>query len=120
MMIKIHEVMISEPMFWEGPDGGRVLANGLGLVYGSPHFQVGKEAYLLEVIHPFTVDGEEVRQLLVSPRLSCSTLDDVMNGQCGINISRVKPNIILKAGDEYGGFDFEGWAIGYIRIGQVD
>jgi hypothetical protein len=117
--MKIHEVSISDPMFWEGPDGGKVFAEGLGLVYGSPQFQVAKESYLLRVLHPFVVDGEEVRYLLVNVRLSGSTLDDVMNGECAVNISRLKPNIDMKAGDEFGGFDFEGWAIGWIKIARI-
>ncbi|HEU0144034.1 MAG TPA: hypothetical protein VFQ47_04550 [Nitrososphaera sp.] len=117
--MKIHEVSISEPMFWEGPDGGKVLAEGLGLIYGSPKFQVAKRSYLLRVLHPFIIDGDEVKYLMVNPRLSGSTLDDVMNGVCGVNISRVKPNVELKAGDEYGGFDFEGWAIGGIKIARI-
>lgn len=115
--MKIHELRISDPMFWEGPDGpNRVLAEGLGVVYGSPAFMIGKESYLLEVLHPFLVDGEEVHQLLVNERLSGTTLEDVMNGECSVNISRLKPGITLKEGDEYGGFDFEGWAIGSIKL----
>jgi hypothetical protein len=117
--MKIHEVSICEPMFWEGPDGGKVLAEGLGYIYGSPKFQIGKQSYLLRVLHPFIIDGEAVRYLMVNPRLSGSTLNDVMNGGCSVNISRVKPNIELKAGDEFGGFDFEGWAIGWIKNARI-
>ena len=114
---KIHELKIADPMFWEGPDGpNRVLVQGLGIVYGSPAYMIARQAYLLKVLHPFLVDGEEVQHLLVNQRLSGTTLEDVMNGECPVNIARVKPGIILKAGDEYGGFDFEGWAIGYIRL----
>jgi hypothetical protein len=76
--------------------------------------QVRKESYLLEVIHPFTVNGEEVYQLLVNERLTGSTLEDVMSGECSVNTSRVKPSVMLREGDEYGGFDFEDWAIGSI------
>lgn len=111
----IHELRIADPMFFQGPDGAnRVLAKGLGVVYGSPSFQVRKESYLLEVLHPFRVDGKEVRYLLVNERLSGSTLEDVMKDECSVNISRLKPGVTLKAGDEYGGFDFEEWAIGSI------
>ena len=117
--MKIHEISIPDPMFREGPDGGKVLAEGLGLVYGSPQFQVAKESYLLKVIHPFVVDGEDVRYLLANERLSGTSLDDVMNGECAVNISRVKSNIDLIAGGEYGGFDFEGWAIGWIKIARI-
>ena len=115
--MKLHELRIADPMFWEGPDGpNRVLAEGLGLIYGSPSFQLRKESYLLKVLHPFTVDGEEVHYLIVNERLSGDTLEDVMNGECPVNTARIKPGITLKAGDEFGGFDFEGWAIGYIRL----
>lgn len=113
--MKMHEIRIADPMFWKGPDGpNRVLAKGLGVVYGSAAFMVSTKAYLLEVLHPFVVDGEEVHQLLVNERLSDTTLEDAMHGECSVNISRIKPGIILKAGDEFGGFDFEGWAIGSI------
>lgn len=117
LSMKIHEIGIADPMFWEGPDGAnRVLAKGLGIVYGSPSFQLRKESYLVEVVHPFMVEGEEVHQLLVNERLTGSTLEDVMNGECPVNTARLKPGITLKEGDEYGAFDFEGWAIGYIRL----
>lgn len=113
--MKIYEIGIADPMFWEGPDGpNRVLAEGLGIVYGSPSFQLRKESYLLRVLHPFMVDGEEVRYLLVNERLSGTTLEDVINGECSVNISRLKPGVTLKEGDEYTGFDFEEWAIGSI------
>lgn len=113
--MKMDEITVAEPMFWEGHDGpNRVLAEGLGVVYGSPSFQLRKESYLLEVLHPFIVDGEEVRYLLVNERLSGTTLEDVINGECIVNISRLKAGVILKEGDEYGGFDFEEWAIGSI------
>jgi len=104
-------------MYWDGPDGpNRVLAEGIGVVFGSPAFMIAKESYLLRVLHPFLVDGEEVHQLLVNERLSGTTLEDVMSGECSINISRLKQGITLNGGDEYGGFDFEGWATGYIRV----
>jgi hypothetical protein len=118
--MKMHEVSISDPMFWEGPDGpNKIFAEGLGLVYGSPHYQVSKGSYLLRVLHPFFVDGEEVEYLLVKPRLSCSTLKDVVETESDVNIARVKPNVNLEAGGEYGGFDFEGWAIGWIKIVRI-
>ena len=117
--MKIHEISISDPMFWEGPDGGKVLAEGLGIVNGSPKYQIAKESYLLRVLHPFIEEGEEVRYLLANERLSGSTLADVMEGECAVNVSRVKPGIELRAGDEYGGFEFEGWAIGWIKIARI-
>ena len=115
--MKIHELGIADPMFFEGPDGAnRVLAKGLGVVHGSPAFMIRKESYLLEVLHPFHVEGEEVHQLLVNERLSGTTLEDVMHGECSVNISRLKPGITLEEGDEYGGVDFEGWAVGSIKL----
>ena len=118
--MKTYELSISDPMFWEGPDGpNRVLAKGLGIVHGSPAFQLRRESFLLEVLHPFTVDGEEVRYLIVNERLSGDTLEDVVRGECAVNTARVKPGINLKAGDEFGGFDFEGWAIGWIKIARI-
>jgi len=107
-------------MIWEGPVGpNKMFAEGLGLVYGSTRFQVLEKSYLLRVLHPFVEDGDEVKYLLVNPRLSCSTLEDVMGDASAVNISRVKPKLVLKAGDEYGGFDFEGWAIGWIKIARI-
>lgn len=56
--MKIHEIRIADPMFWEGPDGtNRILAEGLGVVYGSPAFMISKESYLVQVLHPFLVAG---------------------------------------------------------------
>jgi hypothetical protein len=116
----IHEISISGPMFWKGADGpNKISAEGLGLVYGSPRYQVSKESYLLRVLHPFVDDREAVKYLLVNPRLSCSTMKDEMEGESDINISRVKPGITLKTGDEYGGFDFEGFAVGWIKIARI-
>jgi hypothetical protein len=115
--MKMHELTISEPMFFEFPDGSsKTLVKGLGRVYGTPTFQIAKESYLVEIDNSFFVDGEEVRQLIVNARLSDFTLDDVISGECWVGISRVKPSVILKAGDEYRGFDFEPWAIGSIKL----
>jgi hypothetical protein len=113
--MQIYQISIDDPIFFKAPDGSnKILAKGLGLVYGSPSFQIPKEAYLLEVNSPFIVDGEEVNYLLVTPRYVGDTLDKIMKSEGVVNISRVKPGIILRAGDEYGGFDFEPWALGYI------
>ena len=115
--MKMHHIYISDPMFWEGPDGpNKILAEGLGLVYGSPHFQVPESFYLLRVLRPFEVDGEKVNYLLVGTRYVGDKMESVVNGYCIVGISRVKPDIELKAGDEFGGFDYEYWAIGSIRL----
>jgi hypothetical protein len=115
--MKMHHISISDPMFWDGPDGpNKILAEGLGLVYGSPHFQVPKSLYLLRVLHPFEVDGEMVDYLLVGQRFVGDEMESIMNDYCIVGISRVKPEIELKAGDEFGGFDYEYWAIGSIRL----
>lgn len=82
---------------------------------GSPAWQVPLESYLLSVIHPFVVDGEEVRQLVVTPRYVGDSLADVIKGAPGVNIARVKPNIVLNEGDVYDGSEFVGWAIGSLR-----
>jgi hypothetical protein len=50
----------------------------------------------------------------VNERLTGSTLEDVISGECSVNISCVKPDVTLREGDEYSGFDFEYWAIGSI------
>jgi hypothetical protein len=113
----MHEIKIIDPMYWEGPDGqNRLLAQGIGSVYGSPNYLLRKESYLLAIIHPFLINGEEVRQLVVSERLSGTSLEEVMTGECPININRVRPEIKLKQGDEYSGLDIESWAIGYIKL----
>ena len=95
------------------------MVKGIGPVHGSRSFQIAKEAYLLEVLHPFVVDNEEVHYLLVTSRFSDSSLDEVMNGEGAVIVARIRPGMMLKAGDEYGGFDFEEWAIGWIKSGSV-
>jgi hypothetical protein len=114
--MSMHEIRIADPMFFSGPDGdNRILVRGIGTIYGSPHFMVPNESYLVEVIHPFTVDGEEVNQLVVNERHTDSTLDELIKGEGAANIARVKPARLLAAGDEYEPFDMEYWAIGWIR-----
>ncbi len=115
--MKMHEISISDPMLFELPNGSnKILAEGLGLVYGSPAFQVADELYLLKVIHPFVTDGDEVRYLLVSPRYVSDTLKDAVEDQCIVGISRLKPGITLDVGDEYNGSEYEYWAIGSIKV----
>jgi hypothetical protein len=115
--MKMYELTISDPMFFEGPDGpNRILANGLGVVYGSPALQVEKELYLLEVVNPFVIDGAEVRYLLAGPRHAGSTLNEVMGGGCSIGIARLKPGVTLRAGEQYDGSEYEYWAIGSIKV----
>ena len=70
----------------------------------------------MEVLQHFSVDEEEVHQLVVNERLSNSTLDEVINGEGAVAIARVKPGRLLAAGDEYVPFDTEYWAIGWIEI----
>ena len=118
--MKVHEISISDPMFFEGPDGpNRILAKGVGVVRGPdlPNWQ--KEDYLLEVLHPFDLDGEEVRYLLVSPRYVGDTIEDAMSGYCIVGIGRVRPNVIVKAGDQYSAQDTEYWAIGSIKVARA-
>ena len=79
-------------MFFQGPDGpNKVLVEAVGVINGSPAWQVPLESYLLSVIHPFVVDGEDVRQLVVTPRFAGDTLTDLINGAPGVNIARVRP-----------------------------
>ncbi len=102
-------------MFFEGPDAeAGILVEGIGVIKGSPAWQVPLESYLLSVLHPFVVDGENVRQLVVTPRFVGGTLDDVINREPPVNIARVKPGFTLNAGDTYDGSEFVGWAIGVI------
>jgi len=111
-----HRLSISDPMFFEGPDGpNKVLADGVGLVKGSPQWQVALESYLLSVLHPFVVEGEEVRQLIVTPRHVGETLDNVMHRDSWVNVARVKPSFTLQAGDVCDGSEFVGWAIAGIH-----
>jgi hypothetical protein len=70
---------------------------------------------LLSVEHPFVIDGEEVRQLIVTPRHVGGTLDDVINREPPVNIARVKPSFVLSAGDTYDGSEYVGWAVGVIH-----
>jgi hypothetical protein len=115
--MKMHELTISDPMFFVGPEGpNRILARGLGVVYGSPAFQIARELYLLEVEHPFMNDGEEVRYLLACPRHVGNTLDDVMGHGCSVGITRLKPGVMLTPGDQYDGSEYEYWAIGSIKV----
>jgi hypothetical protein len=115
--MRLHEIAVSDPMFWEAPNGtNRILAQGLGVVYGSLKFQVPKRLYLLRVAHSLVIDGEVVNQLLVNPRYVGDTLEEVISSYCIVNISRVKSNIILKSEDEFSPFDYDYWAIGSINL----
>ena len=112
-----YEISIDDPPFFESPNGSnKILAAGLGFVIGSPRYQVARDAYLLETSTPLLIDGEQVNQILVTPRYVGEALDSIVKSEGIVNISRVKPGMKLKEGDEYGGFDFEYWAIGSIRL----
>ena len=111
-----HRLSISYPMFFEGPDGpNRVLVDAVGIIKDSPASQAAPEAYLLSVVHPFVVDGEDVRQLIVTPRFAGDTLTDVTNGASGVNIARVKPGVTLNKDEVYDGSESVGWAIGSLH-----
>src|SRR6266404_9132040 len=98
----MHEIRIAEPKcfadqtatidYWTG---------GLGIINGSPHSMVANESYLVEVLQPFSVDGEEVHQLVVIQQLSNSTLDELVSGEGPVAIARVKPGRQLAAGDVF-------------------
>jgi hypothetical protein len=108
----IHEIRISDPMFFKGPDGdNRIWVRGLGVIHGSPHYMVPDKSYLVEVMHPFTVDGQVVGQLVVNERLSNTTLEEVISGDGAVGIARFKPGRLLAAGSEYEPFDMDYWAI---------
>ena len=103
-------------MFFCGPnEDNRILVRGLGIINGSPHFMVANESYLVEVLQPFSVDGEEVHQLVVIQQLSNSTLDELVSGEGPVAIARVKPGRQLAAGDVFVPYDMEYWAIGWIE-----
>ena len=96
------------------PKPAQMLVTGVGIVHGSAAYQIPSESYLVEVTIPLDIAGVEIHQLLLNPRLAKSTLQQVINGSCSVNVSYLKPATRLKAGDEYGGFDFEYWTIGFI------
>ena len=111
-----HRLSIADPMFFEGPDGANtVFANGVGVIKGSPAYQVPLESYLLSVVHPFVVDGDDVHQLIVTPRFVGDELHHIIHGASGVNIARVKPGIALNAGDTYDGSEAIGWGVGMIH-----
>jgi hypothetical protein len=114
--MKMHEVTVNEPYGWQAPDGSKkILTEGLGLVHGSPRFQVPKAMYLLRVVRPFEVEGETVRQLLVSPRYSGDAVEAAMSSDCTVGIGRVRPGVPFEAGDEFDGSESVYWAIGSIK-----
>jgi hypothetical protein len=61
------------------------------------------------------VDGDEVRQLIVTPRHAGEPLDNVIHRESWVNVARVKPGLTLNAGDTYDGSEFTGWAIAGIH-----
>ena len=109
----MHKVVISDPFTWQAHDGSnKILAEGLGVVHGSPCFQVPERMYLLRLVHSVVVDGEGVSQLLISPRYVGDTLEQAMSSYCIVGISRVKPNVTLQAGDDLDGSESVYWAVG--------
>jgi len=114
-LMATHRLSISDPIFFQGPDGpNKVLVDTVGVIKGSPASQVRFESLLFAVVHPFVVDGDNVRQLVVTPRNAYDELVDIINyaPAVPVNVARVKPGIALSAGDVYDGSEFVGWAIG--------
>ena len=61
-LMTTHRLSIADRMFFEGTDGeDGILVGVVGVIKGSPAWQVPLESYLFLVVHPFVVDGDNVR-----------------------------------------------------------
>ncbi len=110
------ELLISAPWDFVGPDGlNRILTEGIAIVYGPEQHNWQPADYLLRVIHPFEVGGEEVEYLLVSPRHRGDTVEDIVKSECPVGIARVKPDRPVPGSARYQADDIEHWAIGRIK-----
>ena len=113
----VVRIQISEPWDFEVPGRGNVIN---GLVEGSCHGPEEKNwrgQYLLVVLSEILDwEGQEVCQILVSPRYAEDTTDDILKGKrVVVGIARVRPSIRLKASGTFTPQQVEYFAIGSIQ-----
>lgn len=114
-MASKHEILISDPWNFEGPNGDcRLVVDGIGLVNGPSKSNWQGEYYLVELEQPFKIEGSLTIQFLCSPRYTQDSLEQVINGTCIVGIFRIKEGCSLSAGDTIQEVNGSYWGIGSI------
>jgi hypothetical protein len=108
-------VLVGEPWDFEGPDGpSRLVTTHRGQVNGPNAKNWGTRFILLEVAHPFDLDGERVELLVASPRYVGDSVASVEANGGMIGLARVRPGVKLVAEESFAVED-----VVYCMIGSI-
>ena len=93
-----YEIQISEPWDFTHPNGSNIFkAIAVGVIPGPKEPNYDDEYFLLNVVEPFLLGNELVKQLICSPRYEGDTMDMVTSKECTVGIARVKPTSELNS-----------------------
>jgi hypothetical protein len=109
MSTTCHRIEVYEPYEYDGPNPLIVVGRGLLTTPDK------KEAYLLDLHVPLTIDGETYKQIIVRPRYP-DPIERVTESNCTVLILLVKEGSSPKVGDEYQYSDILNWGIGKISL----
>ena len=88
-----YTLQISEPWDFQHPLGTHILTvRGVGVISGPDAPNWDKQLFLVDVVDPFEMDGELVKQMVCSPRYEGDTMEKVTTGRCIVGIARVRPD----------------------------
>ncbi len=111
------EIFVGEPWDFEALDGkNKILASGLGVVDMVDHEGQPKEAYLLQVLHPFIMDKQKVEFMVVQPRYSGDTIYEIAKMGGTVGVYRVKADMAVEKEQQISEDDLKPCVIGKLNI----
>ncbi len=108
MTQKQHYIQIYEPYDYNGPNPARAI--GLGFV-DAPE---GGRHYLVALEKPVMNGTGLIEQLVLKTRYQGDAPERMIDGNCTVTISRVKPNVSIDVTNGYSYDDVQFWGAGKI------
>jgi len=113
MSTRCHRIEVYEPFEYDGPNPLLVVGRGL---LATPD---KKDAYLLDLHTPISIDGEKYKQIIVRPRYP-DPIERATESTCTVLILLVKDGGSPQVGDQFQYNDILNWGIGKISLQKTD
>ena len=112
-----YELIVGEPWDFEGPDGrGRILVSGLGMVYVIDNENRETESFLVQVIHPFVMEGQKVKFLVCAERHSGDIINHIASVGGTVGVWRVREGMEVQKEQKFLLRDLKYCIIGYLEV----
>ena len=108
MLVSSHRIEVYEPFEYIGPNP--LILNSIGVLKTPDK----KDAHLFLLTRAIVIEGHSYDQLVVRPKF-LDPIERVVESNCTVMISLVRPDRLIEAGGEYCYADVLNWGVGKIN-----